>query len=41
MVVNRRNDSLRNGALGDIAPTILEILQLNQPEEMTGQSLLE
>ncbi len=30
-----------NGRLCDIAPTILEILQLPQPIEMTGQSLLE
>ncbi len=30
-----------DGALGDIAPTILQILQLPQPVEMTGRSLLE
>ncbi len=30
-----------NGKLADIAPTILEIMQLSQPKEMTGQSLLE
>jgi len=30
-----------DGALGDIAPTILEILQLPQPVEMTGRSLIE
>ena len=30
-----------NGKLADVAPTILEILQLPQPEEMTGKSLLE
>ncbi|MBD2179035.1 2,3-bisphosphoglycerate-independent phosphoglycerate mutase [Pseudanabaena sp. FACHB-1998] len=29
------------GRLADIAPTILEILQIPQPEEMTGVSLLE
>jgi 2,3-bisphosphoglycerate-independent phosphoglycerate mutase len=29
------------GRLADIAPTILEILQVPQPEEMTGVSLLE
>ncbi|MFH1259084.1 MAG: 2,3-bisphosphoglycerate-independent phosphoglycerate mutase [Elusimicrobiota bacterium] len=29
------------GLLGDIAPTILEILGLEKPTEMTGQSLLE
>ncbi len=30
-----------DGCLADIAPTILEILQLPQPEEMTGRSLIE
>ena len=30
----------RDGKLADIAPTILEILQLPQPSEMTGHSLL-
>jgi 2,3-bisphosphoglycerate-independent phosphoglycerate mutase len=29
-----------NGKLADIAPTILEILQIPQPPEMTGRSLL-
>ncbi|NEO26243.1 MAG: 2,3-bisphosphoglycerate-independent phosphoglycerate mutase [Kamptonema sp. SIO4C4] len=29
------------GRLSDIAPTLLEILQLPQPEEMTGRSLLQ
>jgi len=28
------------GCLADVAPTILEILKLDQPKEMTGQSLL-
>lgn len=35
--VELRND----GKLADIAPTILEILQLPQPPEMTGRSLLK
>jgi 2,3-bisphosphoglycerate-independent phosphoglycerate mutase len=35
--VNLRSD----GKLADIAPTILDILQLPQPSEMTGQSLLQ
>lgn len=30
-----------NGRLADIAPTILQILNIPQPEEMTGQSLLD
>lgn len=30
-----------NGCLADIAPTILEILRLPQPKEMTGQSMIQ
>lgn len=30
-----------DGCLADIAPTILEILQLPQPDEMTGRSLIK
>ncbi|MBO9447058.1 2,3-bisphosphoglycerate-independent phosphoglycerate mutase [Ruegeria sp. R14_0] len=32
--------SLRNGRLSDLAPTLLELMGLEQPPEMTGQSLL-
>ncbi|MGF1487377.1 MAG: 2,3-bisphosphoglycerate-independent phosphoglycerate mutase [Prochloraceae cyanobacterium] len=31
----------KDGRLADIAPTILQILQIPQPEEMTGRSLIE
>lgn len=31
---------LRQGVLGDIAPTVLEIMGLPQPPEMTGKSLI-
>ena len=31
---------LKDGKLGDIAPTILELMGIEQPEEMTGESLL-
>ncbi|MFH1322844.1 MAG: 2,3-bisphosphoglycerate-independent phosphoglycerate mutase [Methanobacteriota archaeon] len=31
---------LRDGILADIAPTILEVLGLEKPEEMTGRSLI-
>jgi 2,3-bisphosphoglycerate-independent phosphoglycerate mutase len=31
---------LKNGKLGDVAPTILEIWNEEQPEEMTGKSLI-
>ena len=30
-----------DGKLCDIAPTLLELLELEQPAEMTGRSLLE
>jgi len=32
---------LRNGRLADLAPTLLSLMKLDQPEEMTGQSLIE
>lgn len=31
---------LRNGILADIAPTLLEVLTIEKPEEMTGKSLI-
>ena len=31
----------RGGILSDIAPTLLAIMKLPQPEEMTGKSLLK
>ncbi len=31
---------LRDGILADVAPTLLELLRLPQPVEMTGQSLI-
>jgi 2,3-bisphosphoglycerate-independent phosphoglycerate mutase len=30
----------REGILADVAPTILELLAIEQPEQMTGRSLL-
>lgn len=30
-----------DGVLGDVAPTVLEVMGLGQPEEMTGHSLLQ
>lgn len=36
----RRSVRLRPGILADIAPTILELMALAKPAEMTGQSLL-
>jgi 2,3-bisphosphoglycerate-independent phosphoglycerate mutase len=32
---------LRNGRLADVAPTLVELMGLRQPAEMTGQSLID
>jgi 2,3-bisphosphoglycerate-independent phosphoglycerate mutase len=34
------NAALAEGRLADIAPTLLELMGLPQPKEMTGSSLL-
>ena len=34
------NVSLRDGRLADIAPTMLDIMGVNQPAEMDGTSLI-
>ncbi|MBL6621640.1 MAG: 2,3-bisphosphoglycerate-independent phosphoglycerate mutase [Rickettsiales bacterium] len=40
-VINSRQDfSLENGGLCDVAPTILDLLDIEKPEDMTGKSLL-
>ena len=31
---------LKEGKLADLAPTILELMKVEQPKEMTGKSLL-
>ena len=36
-----KNVTLNNGCLADVAPTLLELLELPQPSEMTGVSLLK
>lgn len=38
---DRQAGSLRRGKLADIAPTLLQLLGLDQPPEMTGCSLLQ
>ena len=35
------NVKLKAGKLADIAPTILDIMKINKPKEMTGESLIE
>ena len=37
---SRRSVRLNEGRLGDIAPTLLSLMGLPQPEEMTGESLI-
>ena len=32
--------ALKNGKLCDLAPTLLELLKIRKPEEMTGESLI-
>ncbi len=38
---NRKSARLHEGRLADIAPTILDILGIEQPAEMTGRSLIK
>ncbi|GEL76590.1 2,3-bisphosphoglycerate-independent phosphoglycerate mutase [Tenuibacillus multivorans] len=42
VIVTKEGVELRDGGiLGDLAPTILELLSIEKPEEMTGQSLIK
>ncbi len=38
---NRRRTSLREGRLGDIAPTVLDVMGIAAPPAMTGKSLVQ
>lgn len=40
-IITDENIILRHGGLADIAPTILQLLNLPQPDSMTGKSLIE
>ena len=40
VILCREGVTLRDGALCDVAPTLLELLGLPQPKEMTGHSLI-
>ena len=41
LISNLRQVVLRDGILADLAPTILQLLGLPQPKEMTGKSLIK
>ena len=41
IVVSERVKSVRDGVLADVAPTVLDLMGLEKPAEMTGQSLVE
>ncbi|MCB0337254.1 MAG: 2,3-bisphosphoglycerate-independent phosphoglycerate mutase, partial [Bdellovibrionales bacterium] len=40
ILVGHNDAQLRSGCLCDVAPTLLELMELAQPNEMTGRSLL-
>ena len=41
VVVSDRVKSVNNGILADVAPTVLKLMGLEQPKEMTGEALVE
>ena len=41
VLVGMNDISLKTGKLADLAPTMLDIMGLEKPEEMTGESLIE
>ena len=40
IVVSKSVNSVQNGGLADVAPTVLKILGMKQPKDMTGHSLV-
>lgn len=40
-VTEKKNVKLNSGALADVAPTMLEILDIEKPREFTGKSLID
>jgi 2,3-bisphosphoglycerate-independent phosphoglycerate mutase len=39
-LIGEGKETLKNGKLADVAPTILDLMSLEKPTEMTGQSLI-
>jgi 2,3-bisphosphoglycerate-independent phosphoglycerate mutase len=40
ILVGRKDVALKEGRLADLAPTLLDLLNLEKPDEMTGESLI-
>ena len=40
IVIDSNTEKVRDGILADVAPSILDLMKLNQPKQMTGKSLL-
>lgn len=40
LVDNEYQEPIKDGKLGDLAPTICQLIGINQPEDMTGESIL-
>ena len=41
LISEKENVKLKEGRLADLAPTILDLMGIEKPEEMTGESLIE
>lgn len=42
VIVTKQGEALRHGGiLADLSPTLLDLLDVQQPEAMTGQTLLK
>jgi 2,3-bisphosphoglycerate-independent phosphoglycerate mutase len=41
VVINENVTKIHAGTLRDVAPTILDLMKIEQPEEMTGTSLID
>ena len=40
LVTEKKDIKLKSGKLADIAPTMLSLMEIEKPKEMTGKSLL-
>ena len=38
--VGRKTAEIRSGTLSDVAPTMLELMGMEQPEQMTGKPMI-